>query len=260
MRLLVRLEDGGARERLPAQGAAEGPLPRVHPAVVLHVVAQLERFAAVLALKGSVPCVCGQVRDQRADVWERLAAKLAEHSVWCAVHIQDGTVVVMGYAGEVILDQVQGLQRRRQEAEPWPQAGRRLHGELVAELERLQAVRQDVPRQFALVGERGTAVRAEEGAGRRAAAVPVPTPTPSSPQALALRVRWMPTVVRRAFAGGTLIVTVPVPIHFFLQRQRHLLHGRQAGRSWNGAPSERQGRAEGGGEPTAGGRRAGGLD
>lgn len=64
MGLLVRLEYGGARECLTAQGAPERALARVHAAVVLHVVPELERLTAVLALERPVPRVRGQVGDE----------------------------------------------------------------------------------------------------------------------------------------------------------------------------------------------------
>ena len=188
VRLLVRLEDGGAGEGFAAECAAEGPLPRVHAAVVLHVVPELKRLAAVLALEGPVARVRRQVADEGAHVGKRLAAELAQHGVGrpgAAVELQDGAVVVVRHAGEVVLDEVEGLQRRGQQAQP----GGRLHGQLLAELEGLQAVREDVASQLALVGERRPAVRAEERAGRRRRAAvsgALPTPTPSTPQALAL--------------------------------------------------------------------------
>lgn len=57
------------------------PLTCVHPTVVLHVVPQLERLAAELALERPVTGVHGQVRDQRRHVREALAAELTQHHV-----------------------------------------------------------------------------------------------------------------------------------------------------------------------------------
>lgn len=54
MGLFVGLEDGGAGEGLPAEAAREGPLPRVHPGVILHVVPELEGLPAVIAPEGPV--------------------------------------------------------------------------------------------------------------------------------------------------------------------------------------------------------------
>ena len=49
MRLLVRFQNGRTRERLAAQMTRKRALPGVHPAVVLHVVTQFERLAAIVA-------------------------------------------------------------------------------------------------------------------------------------------------------------------------------------------------------------------
>lgn len=62
VRLFVRLEDGGARERLAAHVARKGPLAGVHPAVVLHVVTQLERLAAVVAAERALLAALGRRR------------------------------------------------------------------------------------------------------------------------------------------------------------------------------------------------------
>lgn len=76
VRLLVRLQDRRAGERLAAHAAAERSFACVHPTVVLHVMPQFERFAAELALERPVTGVHGQVRDQRRHVREALAAEL----------------------------------------------------------------------------------------------------------------------------------------------------------------------------------------
>ena len=57
MCLFVGLEYGRPREGLAAQRTPERPFPGVHPAMVLHVVAQLEGLAAELALERPVTCV-----------------------------------------------------------------------------------------------------------------------------------------------------------------------------------------------------------
>lgn len=73
----MRLQNGGPRERLAAQRAAERALASVHPAVVLHMVAQFERLAAELALERTIACMRRQVADQRTHVWKRFAAEFA---------------------------------------------------------------------------------------------------------------------------------------------------------------------------------------
>lgn len=93
VRLLVRLEYRGPRERFAAQRAPERPFAGVHATMVLHVVSELERFAAELALKRPVAGVRGQVAHQRGDVRERFAAKLAYRSAPTAV-VHRGRVVV----------------------------------------------------------------------------------------------------------------------------------------------------------------------
>lgn len=165
VRLLVRLEDGAARERLAAQAAAKGPLARVHSAVVFHVVAQLERLAAKGTLEGAVAGVGRQVRHQRADVRERLAAELADDGRALGgvngrrarhrrrkVHLEGAEVGVeakrrrrRGGAGrrtvrlelrpEVVVAEVERLDGRRRRQE---ETG-------VAVLERVKTVRQYVP-------------------------------------------------------------------------------------------------------------------
>lgn len=57
----------------------------MHSAVVLHVVPQLERLAAELALERPVARVHRQVRDQRRHVREALAAELAQHHAVAAL-------------------------------------------------------------------------------------------------------------------------------------------------------------------------------
>jgi len=122
----------------------------VDPAVVLHVVAQLEGLAAVLALEGAVARVRRQVRDEGAHVGERLAAELADDGVAAGgrVQLHEGRVVEVRHgevgadghahgpapAAQVAVHQGQGLEAGGQQA-----VGVLEH--LLAQLEGLQAVR-----------------------------------------------------------------------------------------------------------------------
>jgi len=99
------------------------------------------------------------VGDQRADVREGLAAKLAEDDA--------GGRVRVGREFKVHrLDRTRGGivgLRRQVHAGLEAQLCLQLQvGRLLAVLERLEAVREDVPRQLALVEERGTAVHARK--------------------------------------------------------------------------------------------------
>lgn len=174
--LLVGLKYRRPREGLAAEAAPEGPLARVHPAVVLHVVAQLEGLAAELALEGPVAGVGGQVAYERAHVGEALAAELAEDDpragrvggrtrgreleVHGLDHEARGVTVVSGLGGgrggQVKVSGRNRGCRRGLEAQLLGLE----QGRLLPVLERLEAVREDVARQLALVEERGTAVHA----------------------------------------------------------------------------------------------------
>lgn len=81
MRLLVRLQDRRSGERLAAHPAAKRSLACMHPTVVLHVVPQLERLAAELALERPVTGVHRQVRYQRRHVRKAFTTELAQHHV-----------------------------------------------------------------------------------------------------------------------------------------------------------------------------------
>jgi hypothetical protein len=151
VRLLVGLEYRRPGEGLPAEAAPERSLARVHPAVVLHVVAQLEGLAAELALEGAVARVHRQMGDQAAHVREALAAELAEDDAAGArlaqVHVHRGRLV--GGVG--------GWHAAAEE--------RRRRLQLLAVLEGLEAVGEDVAGELALMGERATAVHARVEAG-----------------------------------------------------------------------------------------------
>lgn len=81
MRLLVRLQNRRSGERLAAHPAAKRSLACMHPTVVLHVVPQLERLAAELALERPVAGVHRQVRYQRRHVRKAFPTELTQHHV-----------------------------------------------------------------------------------------------------------------------------------------------------------------------------------
>lgn len=163
VRLLVRLEDGRPRKRLAAQTAPERPLPSMHSTVVLHVMAQLEGLPTKLALKGPIPGVGGQVSNKGGHIRERFTTELAQNDApW-------GRRIVQIHRGGRL---IRGI--RRLAARVHPTGGRRLrnaqrgHAALLAILQRLQAVAQNVPGQFALMRKADAAVHAGVDAGRRA--------------------------------------------------------------------------------------------
>jgi len=97
--------------------------------------------------------------DQRADIWEGLAAELAEDDAGSRVRVGRELEVhrLNRTRGGVV-----GL-RRQMHAGLEAQLSLQLQvSRLLAVLERLEAVREDVPRQLALVEERGTAVHARK--------------------------------------------------------------------------------------------------
>lgn len=94
VRLLMGFEYRGPGERLATQRTPERSFTGVHATVVFHVVSQLERFAAELALEWPVASVRGQVAHQGGHVRERFAAKLTECSAAAAVIHCSRAVVV----------------------------------------------------------------------------------------------------------------------------------------------------------------------
>lgn len=163
VRLLVGLEDRRPREGLAAECASEGSFSGVHATVVLHVMPQLERFTAELALEGSITSVDRQMRDERADVREGFAAELAEddaRSVGGELQFHRRRRLISGVRRFV----AHGWTSRSSEVRVHQvERFRKSKGSVMLQLpvlERLQAVREDVPRQLALVWERGAAVHA----------------------------------------------------------------------------------------------------
>lgn len=173
--------------------------------MVLHVVTQLERLAAEFALERSVAGMGRQMCYQASNVREGFAAELAEDDT--------GGWIGVGRELEVHrLDRtrsgVVGLARQmhtRLEAQLRLQLQM---GRLLAVLERLEAVREDVPRQLALVEERGTAVHARKH------------PLIHTHQ---LRI-WWESVVRGYFTACTPFLGRSFPVHFLFQRKWNLLN------------------------------------
>lgn len=151
---LVGFKYRGPRERLPAQRAPEGPFARMHSAVVLHVVPELEGLPAELALEGPITGVDRQMCNQRTHIRKTLPAKFAQHHSGAVpqVHVHGGRLVG-------------GIRRRHSATEE----GRRR--ELLAVLKRLQGVREDVAGELALMGERSAAVHARVQPGRTLLAI-----------------------------------------------------------------------------------------
>lgn len=137
-----------AGEGLAAERTAEGALARVNAAMVLHVVPQLEGLAAEFALEGPVACVGGQVRDQRADVGERFAAEFAQGARRRRFSLdeREGRVVGRWRADDSVAGEVA----------PAPVARRRRR----VSLQRVHRMTEQMPRQFALMREGGSAIHA----------------------------------------------------------------------------------------------------
>lgn len=166
--LFVRFEDGRSRERLPAQTTPKRPFTGMDTTVVLHVMSQFKRFPAKLALERSIARMGGQVSDQRGHVRKRFTTKLAQHHT---ARLRGRFFHVHGsrFGSQQIVRIGRFLS-----ALFWPTSGRlrqiqRRYSALFPILERLQRVTENVPGQFALVGERGAAVHALVDSGRRSA-------------------------------------------------------------------------------------------
>lgn len=162
VRLLVRLEYGGPGKRFAAQRAPERSFARVHATVVLHVMPQLERFTAELALKRPVAGVRGQVAHQRGHVRKRFAAKLAQRAAPAVVHRRpDHVVVALGRQRQAVRRQRRRRERRRGLLQRHDDAAAGIRKRRAPAARRIfQAVRQYVPGEFALVRERKLTVHA----------------------------------------------------------------------------------------------------
>lgn len=175
----------------------------MHATVILHMVAQLERFAAELALERPVAGVHRQVRDQRRHVRKAFTTELAQHHVArvagtvrrhrvaadaaqaaqaaqatgaahsahrCGRCGRRGRRKLNVHGGRSVrlpeTVQAERLRRRAAAAAASARAGNAAAKVQVvrglAVLERIQRVRQNVARQFALVRKRGAAVYALE--------------------------------------------------------------------------------------------------